>query len=203
HTATERMYGGEIICCGGAFNSPQLLQLSGVGNTDDLTALGIPVVNDLPGVGEHMQDHLEVYIQHSSTQPVSMAPYLAKWRRPWIGLQWLARRGPGATNHFEAGGFARSNERRPYPNVMFHFLPIAIRYDGSTPAGGLEHGYQVHVGPMYSNSRCTRRAPAAWVSRRWTSSIPRRCACTASTGCAWSTRPRCATSPTATSTRRS
>jgi choline dehydrogenase len=111
------------------------------------------VVHDLPGVGEHMQDHLEVYIQHSSTQPVSMAPYLAKWRRPWIGLQWLARRGPGATNHFEAGGFARSNEQRPYPNVMFHFLPIAIRYDGSTPPGGLGHGYQVHVGPMYSNSR--------------------------------------------------
>jgi choline dehydrogenase len=82
-----------------------------------------------------------------------MAPYLAKWRRPWIGLQWLARRGPGATNHFEGGGFARSNEARPYPNVMFHFLPIAIRYDGSTPPGGHQHGYQVHVGPMYSNSR--------------------------------------------------
>jgi choline dehydrogenase len=153
HTGVERVYGGEVICCGGAFNSPQLLQLSGVGNADDLGALGIPVVHDLPGVGEHMQDHLEVYIQHSCTQPVSMAPYLAKWRRPLIGLQWLARRGPGATNHFEAGGFARSSEQRPYPNVMFHFLPIAIRYDGSTPPGGHQHGYQVHVGPMYSNSR--------------------------------------------------
>jgi choline dehydrogenase len=82
-----------------------------------------------------------------------MAPMLAKWRRPWIGLQWLARRGPGITNHFESGGFARSNSERVYPNVMFHFLPIAIRYDGSTPPGGLKHGYQVHVGPMYSNSR--------------------------------------------------
>jgi choline dehydrogenase len=149
----ERAMGGEIICCGGAFNSPQLLQLSGVGNAADLEPLGIPVVQNLVGVGEHMQDHLEVYIQHKCTQPVSLAPYLAKWRRPWIGMQWLARRGPGASNHFESGGFARSNDARLYPNVMFHFLPIAIRYDGSTPAGGLQHGYQVHVGPMYSNSR--------------------------------------------------
>ncbi|MDQ1381129.1 MAG: choline dehydrogenase [Actinomycetota bacterium] len=149
----ERVMGGEIICCGGAFNSPQLLQLSGVGNAAELSALGVGVVHDLPGVGEHMQDHLEVYIQHKATQPVSMAPMIAKWRRPWIGLQWLMRRGPGTTNHFEAGGFARSNDARVYPNVMFHFLPIAIRYDGSMPPGGLEHGYQVHVGPMYSNSR--------------------------------------------------
>ena len=151
--SVERAMGDEIVCCGGAFNSPQLLQLSGVGNAADLEPLGIPVVNDLVGVGEHMQDHLEVYIQHACTQPVSLAPYLAKWRRPWIGMQWLARRGPGASNHFESGGFARSNDARLYPNVMFHFLPIAIRYDGSTPAGGLKHGYQVHVGPMYSNSR--------------------------------------------------
>ncbi|MDQ1456931.1 MAG: choline dehydrogenase [Actinomycetota bacterium] len=149
----QRAIGGEIICCGGAFNSPQLLQLSGVGNATELAALGVDMVHDLTGVGEHMQDHLEVYIQHRCTQPVSMAPMLAKWRRPWIGLQWLARRGPGTTNHFEAGGFARSNDERVYPNMMFHFLPIAIRYDGSMPAGGLEHGYQVHVGPMYSNSR--------------------------------------------------
>jgi choline dehydrogenase len=141
------------LCCGGAFNSPQLLQLSGVGIATELAALDVDVVHDLPGVGEHMQDHLEVYIQHRCTQPVSLAPMLAKWRRPWIGLQWLARRGPGTTNHFEPGGFARSNDERAYPNMMFHFLPIAIRYDGSTPAGGLEHGYQVHVGPMYSNSR--------------------------------------------------
>src|SRR4029077_11838659 len=88
HTGSERVYGGEIIGCGGAFNSPQLLQLSGVGNAADLTPLGIPVVHDLVGVGEHMQDHLEVYIQHKCTQPVSLAPMLAKWRRPWIGMQW-------------------------------------------------------------------------------------------------------------------
>jgi choline dehydrogenase len=149
----RKVYGGEVICCGGAINSPQLLQLSGVGAAFELAALDLPVVVDLPGVGAHLQDHLEVYIQHRCTKPVSMAPALAMWRRPWIGLQWLARRGPGATNHFEAGGFARSSDTHVYPNVMFHFLPIAIRYDGSMPAGGLEHGYQVHVGPMYSNSR--------------------------------------------------
>jgi choline dehydrogenase len=143
---------GEVILCGGAFNSPQLLQLSGVGNARELETLGAEVVLDLPGVGENLQDHLEVYVQHSCTKPVSLAPAL-KWRnRPWIGFQWLFfRKGPGATNHFEAGGFARSNEEVRYPNLMFHFLPIAIRYDGSAPAGG--HGYQVHIGPMYSDSR--------------------------------------------------
>ena len=144
---------GEVICCGGAINSPQLLQLSGVGPAGLLRRYGIDVVADLPAVGANMQDHLEVYIQYACKQPVSMQPNLAKWRRPLIGLQWLARRGPGATNHFEAGGFIRSNDEVPYPNLMFHFLPIAIRYDGSVPEGG--HGYQVHVGPMYSNSRGT------------------------------------------------
>jgi choline dehydrogenase len=147
-----RVLAGEVILCGGAFNSPQLLQLSGVGNAAELEALGLGVVEDLPGVGENLQDHLEVYIQHSCTKPVSVAPAL-KWRnRPWIGLNWLLlRNGPGATNHFEAGGFACSNEDVKYPNLMFHFLPIAIRYDGSAPAGG--HGYQVHIGPMYSDAR--------------------------------------------------
>jgi choline dehydrogenase len=143
---------GEVILCGGAINSPQLLQLSGVGDPAGLRALGIDVVADLPGVGENLQDHLEVYVQYACTQPVSMQPYL-KWRyRPWIGAQWLfGRRGPGATNHFEGGGFTRGNEDVTYPNLMFHFLPIAVRYDGSAPSGG--HGYQVHVGPMYSDAR--------------------------------------------------
>ncbi|MBK5287822.1 MAG: choline dehydrogenase [Acidimicrobiia bacterium] len=152
---TERIMAGEVILCGGAINSPQLLQLSGVGDAADLGGLGIPVVADLPGVGAHLQDHLEVYIQHACTQPVSMAPMLRKWRRPLIGLEWLARRGPGATNHFEAGGFIRSNDDVGYPNVMFHFLPIAIRYDGTVPEGATQHGYQVHVGPMYSDARGT------------------------------------------------
>jgi choline dehydrogenase len=152
HGQTRRVYAGEVILCGGAFNSPQLLQLSGVGNANELKALGVEVVQNLPGVGENLQDHLEVYIQHSCTQPVSVAPAL-KWRnRPMIGAQWLfLRKGPGATNHFEGGGFARSNEDVTYPNLMFHFLPIAIRYDGSAPEG--DHGYQVHIGPMYSDSR--------------------------------------------------
>ncbi len=143
---------GEVILCGGAINTPQLLQLSGVGPADHLRPLGIDMVVDLPGVGQNLQDHLEVYIQHACTQPVSVAPWLAWWRRPWVGLRWLvARSGPGATNHFEGGGFARSNDDVSYPNLMFHFLPIAIRYDGTKPAGG--HGYQVHVGPMYSDVR--------------------------------------------------
>ena len=141
----------EVILCGGAINSPQLLQVSGVGNAAELNALGIAVVHDLPGVGEHLQDHLEVYVQHACSQPVSLAPSL-KWRnRPWIGFRWLfLRNGPGATNHFEAGGFIRSNDECVYPNLMYHFLPIAIRYDGTAPTPG--HGYQVHVGPMYSDS---------------------------------------------------
>ena len=150
---TETILAGEIILCGGAFNSPQLLQLSGVGPAGLLGGLGIPVVADVAGVGAHLQDHLEVYIQYGSKEPVSMQPYaIEKWRRPFIGAEWLfLRRGPGATNHFEGGGFVRSNDEVAYPNLMFHFLPIAIRYDGT--AGVKGHGYQVHVGPMYSDAR--------------------------------------------------
>ncbi len=154
---THIAHGAEVISCGGAFNTPQLLQLSGVGDPAHLGALGIGVVSAVPGVGENMQDHLEVYVQHACTQPVSMQPHLAKWRMPWIGLQWLFRTGPAATNHFEAGAFVRSNPDERYPNLMFHFLPIAIRYDGTAPAGAMAtgHGYQVHVGPMYSDSKGT------------------------------------------------
>jgi choline dehydrogenase len=150
---TETILAGEVILCGGAFNSPQLLQLSGIGPAGLLGDVGIPVVADVAGVGEHLQDHLEVYIQYGSKQPVSMQPYaIEKWRRPFIGAEWLfLRRGPGATNHFEGGGFVRSNDQVAYPNLMFHFLPIAIRYDGT--AGVKGHGYQVHVGPMYSDAR--------------------------------------------------
>jgi choline dehydrogenase len=154
----ERVACGEVILCGGAFNSPQLLQVSGIGDAGRLRAVGVEPVHHVPGVGEHMQDHLEVYVQHASTQPVSLNP-LMKWRhRPWIGLQWLFRRGPGASNHFEGGGFVRSNDDVAYPNLMFHFLPIAVRYDGSAPAGG--HGYQVHIGPMYSDARGSVRITA-------------------------------------------
>jgi choline dehydrogenase len=143
---------GDVILAGGAINTPQLLQLSGIGDRDLLRGLGIDEVQHLPGVGENLQDHLEVYIQHGSREPVSMQPHATQlWRRPFIGAQWLfLRSGPGATNHFEGGGFVRGDEDVTYPNLMFHFLPLAIRYDGSSPAGG--HGYQVHVGPMYSDA---------------------------------------------------
>jgi choline dehydrogenase len=143
---------GEVILCGGAINTPQLLQLSGVGDQALLAKVGVDLVHHSPGVGENLQDHLEVYIQYSSKEPVSIAPGL-RWRaRPGIAYNWLFhRRGLGATNHFEGGGFARSNDLVDYPNLMFHFLPVAIRYDGSVPAEG--HGYQVHIGPMYADTR--------------------------------------------------
>jgi choline dehydrogenase len=159
----EVIRAGEVILCGGAINSPQLLQLSGVGNAHDLESVGVQPVHDLPGVGENLQDHLEVYIQYASKLPVSVAPAMKLRNRPLVGLQWLLfRDGPGATNHFESGGFIRSNDEVAYPNLMFHFLPIAVRYDGTAPQG---HGYQVHVGPMYSDARG---------SVKLTSSDPRR-----------------------------
>jgi choline dehydrogenase len=156
----RRAMAGEVIVSGGAFNSPQLLQVSGVGDARRLRELGVPVVADLPGVGENLQDHLEVYVQYGCKLPVSVQPAL-RWRaRPRIGANWLLRRaGPGATNHFEGGGFARGNDEVAYPNLMFHFLPVAIRYDGSVPAGG--HGYQVHIGPMYSDARGSVRITSA------------------------------------------
>jgi choline dehydrogenase len=158
--AVHQAAGGEVILCGGAINSPQLLQVSGIGSPAVLEPAGVAVRHDLPGVGENLQDHLEVYVQHGCKQPVSVAPAL-KWRnRPLIGARWLfLRSGPGATNHFEGGGFARSNEEVGYPNLMFHFLPIAVRYDGSAPAGG--HGYQVHIGPMNSDARGSVRITSA------------------------------------------
>ncbi len=147
----KTVHSGEVICCGGAINSPHTLLVSGVGNGAELKALGIPVVHDLPGVGENLQDHLEVYVQYKCKKPVSMNPALKWWKKPFIGYQWLFhRKGAAATNHFEAGGFIRSNTDVDYPNIQFHFLPLAIRYDGSQPSSA--HGYQVHVGPMYSNA---------------------------------------------------
>jgi choline dehydrogenase len=148
----RRVHAREVILCGGAINSPQLLLLAGIGPREELEALGVDVVADLPGVGRNLQDHLEVYIQYASKQPVSIGPWLKHRHKPRIGAEWLfLRSGVGASNHFEAGGFIRSNETVDYPNLMFHFLPIAIRYDGSQPAG--DHGYQVHIGPMYSDVR--------------------------------------------------
>ncbi len=145
----------EIVLSGGAINSPQLLQLSGVGNAQDLERVGVKPIHHLPGVGENLQDHLEVYVQYRSKKPVTMAPAVRWWNRPKVGAQWLLfHTGPGATNHFEAGGFIRSDDSVEYPNLMFHFLPLGIRVDGTQPPG---HTYQGHIGPMYSDARGSLR----------------------------------------------
>ena len=151
--ATRRVLAGEVILCGGAINSPQLLQLSGVGEPEELRRVGVRPIHDLAGVGENLQDHLEVYIQYASKLPVSAAPALKLRNRPKVGLEWLLfKRGPGATNHFEAGGFIRSNADVVYPNLMFHFLPLAIRWDRTTPGG---HAYQGHISSGYTEARGT------------------------------------------------
>jgi choline dehydrogenase len=148
----KRVFGNEIICCGGSINTPQLLQLSGIGDAGHLTKLDVPVVHDLPGVGENLQDHLEVYVQWACKKPVSLYSALNPLRAPKIGFDWLFRRkGVGASNHFEAGGFICSNDSVAYPNLQFHFLPLAIRYDGTAPSQG--HGFQLHVGPMNTDVR--------------------------------------------------
>ncbi len=145
---THRVMAGEVVLCGGAINSPQLLQLSGIGNAAELRALGIDVVHDLPAVGEHLQDHLEVYVQHRCTQPISMAPAL-KWRnRPWIGANWLFfRKGPGATNHFEGGGFVRSNDdvEYPEPDVPLPADRGALRRLGARGRPRLPGAHRSHV----------------------------------------------------------
>jgi choline dehydrogenase len=142
----------EVIVCAGSINSPQLLKLSGVGPGRELAALGIAVVHDLAGVGENLQDHLEFYFQVASREPVTLYREMALWRRALIGARWLLTRdGLGASNHFETGGFIRSHAGVRYPDIQFHFLPLAVSYDGSSLAR--EHGFQAHVGPMRSQSR--------------------------------------------------
>ncbi|MGH6915616.1 MAG: GMC oxidoreductase, partial [Geminicoccales bacterium] len=144
---TER----EVILAGGAINSPQLLMLSGIGDADELGSHGIEVVADLPGVGRNLQDHLEIYVQHVCTQPISLYAALKPWNQARIGLEWmLLRRGPGASSHFEAGAFIRSRAGVEHPDLQYHFLPIAMNYDGSNPAD--THGFQAHVGPMRPTS---------------------------------------------------
>lgn len=142
----------EVIVCAGAINSPQLLMLSGIGDADQLQSLGITPIVNLPEVGQNLQDHLEIYVQYACKQPVSIYPALKWYRKPFIGLQWyLNQTGLGATNHFEAGGFLRSDPSKAYPDLQCHFLPIAMDYDGKQKHAG--HGFQVHVGPMKPTSR--------------------------------------------------
>jgi choline dehydrogenase len=150
----------EVILCGGPINSPQLLKLSGVGPAVELRALGIEVVADRAGVGENLQDHLEFTFQVASEQPITLFSHTSLFRRALIGAEWLMRgRGLGASNHFEAGGFIRSRAGVRYPDIQFHFLPMAVAYDGSKLAR--EHGFQVHVGPMRSKSRGSVRLKSA------------------------------------------
>jgi choline dehydrogenase len=142
----------EVVLAAGAINSPKLLMLSGIGPAKHLVERGIPVRSDRGGVGRNLQDHLELYVQYAATRPVSLAPYWSLWGKALVGAQWLfTRKGLGASNNFEACGFIRSRAGIAYPDIQFHFLPIAVRYDGQTPATG--HGFQAHVGPMRSNSR--------------------------------------------------
>lgn len=142
----------EVLLCGGAINSPQLLQLSGIGAPDALRSLGLDVVAALPGVGANLQDHLETYVQYACREPVTLYRVMNPWGKLRIALQWLlSGSGLGATNHFEAGAFIRSSAGVQHPDLQYHFLPMAIGYDGSAPAR--MHGFQAHVGPMRPTSR--------------------------------------------------
>jgi choline dehydrogenase len=142
----------EVLLCGGAINSPHLLMLSGIGDADDLGTRGIDAVAHLPGVGRNLQDHLEVYVQHACTQPISLYGATRPWNQLRIGVQWLLfGEGLGATNHFESGAFIRRNDSVAHPDLQYHFLPMAVSYDGRAAAEG--HGYQAHVGPMRPTSR--------------------------------------------------
>jgi choline dehydrogenase len=142
----------EVLVCSGAIASPQLLQRSGVGRSEWLKELEIPVVHDLPGVGENLQDHLEMYMQYECKEPVSLYPALQWWNQPAIGIEWLlSGTGIGASNQFEAGGFIRTRDDDLWPNIQYHFLPVAINYNGSNAIK--MHGFQAHVGSMRSPSR--------------------------------------------------
>jgi choline dehydrogenase len=142
----------EVIIAASSINSPKLLKLSGIGPVAELKEHGIEVVADRPGVGENLQDHLEIYLQMECTQPITLYKHLNLFSKAMIGAQWLFfRSGLGATNHFESAAFVRSRAGVKYPDIQYHFLPVAIRYDGKAPAKS--HGFQAHVGPMRSPSR--------------------------------------------------
>jgi len=142
----------EVIVAASSINSPKLLMLSGIGPAAHLKEHGIAVVADRPGVGRNLQDHLELYIQQAATQPITLYSKLGLVPKALIGAQWLFfKTGLGASNHFEAAAFVRSKAGMDYPDIQYHFLPVAIRYDGK--AAAKTHGFQAHVGPMRSKSR--------------------------------------------------
>ena len=154
HQGQKKIFNANIgvVLSAGAINSPTILQRSGIGEGNDLNNLGIEVIKNLPGVGKNLQDHLEVYFQVKCLQPVTLNKYLNPLSKLLIGMQWMfLKNGPGSTNQFETLGFIRSDKNIPYPDIQFHFLPVAIRYDGKAPSKG--HGFQLHVGPMRSKSR--------------------------------------------------
>ncbi|MCO6386040.1 choline dehydrogenase [Aliihoeflea sp. 40Bstr573] len=142
----------EVILAASSINSPKLLMLSGIGPAAHLTQHGIKVVADRPGVGANLQDHMELYIQQESTKPITLYSKLNLFSKALIGAEWLFfKSGLGASNHFEAAAFLRSKPGVDYPDIQYHFLPVAIRYDGK--AAAKSHGFQAHVGPMRSKSR--------------------------------------------------
>lgn len=142
----------EVLLCAGAIASPQILQRSGVGAADLLKQFNIPLVHDLPGVGENLQDHLEMYLQYECKEPISLYPALKWYNQPKIGAEWLFNgTGIGASNQFEGGGFIRSRPEFDRPNIQYHFLPVAINYNGTNAIEA--HGFQCHVGSMRSLSR--------------------------------------------------
>lgn len=146
----------EVVLAASALNTPKLLMLSGIGDGAHLQAQGIEVLAHRPGVGSNLQDHLEIYMQFASREPVTLYKYWNLWGKLTVGAQWvLTKRGLGASNQFEACGFIRSDKGVEYPDIQYHFLPIAVRYDGKAAAEG--HGFQVHTGPMRSKSRGTVR----------------------------------------------
>ena len=142
----------EVILAASSINSPKLLLLSGIGPAEHLRQNGIAVVTDRPGVGQNLQDHLELYIQQEAIQPVTLHSKLNLFSKGLIGAEWLFfKSGLGATNHFESAAFLRSAAGVDYPDIQYHFLPAAMRYDGK--AAAKSHGFQAHVGPMRSKSR--------------------------------------------------
>ena len=142
----------EVVLAASSINTPKLLMLSGIGAGAHLREHGIDVVADRPGVGANLQDHMELYLQFAASQPVTLYKYWNIWGKALIGAQWLLTgKGLGASNQFEACAFIRSNAGVEYPDIQYHFLPIAVRYDGKAAASG--HGFQAHVGPMRSKSR--------------------------------------------------